>query len=476
MMTGMRFDVGRRPDADAVHQRLLVRRSYGMKKWAALLCMGTVTSALAQTPPPPLAAVLFENVRVFDGRSDRLLPAQNVLVVGNRIQAISVAPITPPAGSPLTRIAGGGRTLMPGLIDAHTHIALSTIPLAVGLSADPNYVQMRAVKAADEMLMRGFTAIREVAGNTFGLKRAIDEGHLRGPRIWPSGASISQTSGHGDYRSPWHDLPRADGTVHWTERTGHASLADGPDEVTRRVREQLMRGASHIKLMAGGGVASDFDPLDVTQYSEAEFAAAVRAAENWGTYVTVHAYTPDAIQVAIRAGVRSLEHGNLIDDATARLVAERGVWWCIQPFLDDEDAIQFARGSVNWLKQQTMTAGTDRAYELAKKHKVKTAFGTDTLFDAKLATRQGAQLAKLARWYPPAEVLKIATGNNGELLQLSGLRSPYPGKIGVVEPEALADLLLVDGDPIANLDLIKDPEKNFVVIMKDGKVYKQTLP
>jgi imidazolonepropionase-like amidohydrolase len=324
--------------------------------------------------------------------------------------------------------------------------------------------------------MRGFTAARDVAGNTFALKRAIDEGHLRGPRIWPSGGSVSQTSGHGDYRSPWHDLPRADGSLHWSERSGHTMIADGPDEVTRRVREQLMRGASHIKLHAGGGVASDFDPLDVTQYTEAEFVAAVRSAENWGTYVTVHAYTPRAMQAAVRAGVKSMEHGNLADDATAQLMAEKGVWWCLQPFLDDEDAIPFPRGSINWLKQQQMVGGTDRAYELAKKYKVKTAFGTDTLFDAKLATRQGAQLAKLVRWYPPAEVLKIATGNNGELLQLSGLRSPYPGRIGVVEPEALADLLLVDGDPIANIKLIEDPARNFVVIMKDGKVYKNTLP
>lgn len=442
---------------------------------AAALCLALPPAGAQAPQPPPPAAVLFENVRVFDGKSERLSAAQNVLVVGNKIVAVSAAPIVPPAGSALTRVPGGGRTLMPGLIDAHTHIVLSTVPLMASLTADPNYVQLRAVQAADDMLMRGFTSAREVAGNTFGLKRAIDEGHLRGPRIWPSGASISQTSGHGDYRNPWNDLPRADGTIHWSERTGHTALADGPDEVTRRVREQLMRGASHIKLHAGGGVASDFDPLDVTQYTEAEFTAAVRAAENWGTYVTVHAYTPRAITVAVNAGVKSLEHGNLIDDATAKLLADKGVWWCQQPFLDDEDAIPFPAGSANRLKQVQMTAGTDRAYELAKKHKVKVAFGTDTLFDAKLATRQGAQLAKLARWFTPAEVLRIGTSANGELLQLSGLRSPYPGKLGVIEPEALADLLLVDGDPIANLKLIEDPANNFLVIMKDGKLYKNTL-
>jgi imidazolonepropionase-like amidohydrolase len=430
----------------------------------------------AQPAQPPLpSVVLFENVRVFDGKSDRLSAAQNVLVVGNRIQTISAAPITPPAGSPLTRIVGNGRTLMPGLIDAHTHVTMAVVPQGVLLTSDPNYMQLRAVEAARDMLMRGFTAARDVGGNSFALKRAIDEGHLVGPRIWPSGAMVSQTSGHGDFRSPWHDLPSDGGSLHWSERIGVTAIADGPAEVTRRVREQLMRGASHIKLLAGGGVASDFDPLDVTQFSEDEIGAAVRAAENWGTYVTVHAYSPRAMQSAIRAGVKSMEHGNLADDDTAKLMAERGVWWCLQPFLDDQDAIPFPQGSANRLKQMMMTAGTDKAYELAKKYKIKTGFGTDTLFDAKLSTRQGAQLAKLVRWYTPADVLKIGTGNNGQLLQLSGLRSPYPGKLGVVESEALADLLLVDGDPIADIKLIEDPQKNFVVIMKDGKVFKNTL-
>ena len=243
----------------------------------------------------------------------------------------------------------------------------------------------------------------------------------------------------------------------------------------RRVREQLMRGASQIKLMAGGGVASDFDPLDVTQFTEDEMRAAVAAAANWGTYVTVHAYTPKAMQQAIRAGVMCIEHGQLADAATAKMMAEKGIWWSLQPFLDDEDAIPFPEGSANRKKQLEMMAGTDNAYNLAKQYKIKTAFGTDTLFDAKLASRQGAQLAKLTRWYAPAEVLAMATRANGELLVLSGRRTPYEGKLGVVEEGALADLLLVDGDPIANIKLIEDPRKNFLVIMKDGKIYKNAL-
>ena len=200
--------------------------------------------------------------------------------------------------------------------------------------------------------------------------------------------------------------------------------------------------------------------------------AAVEAAENWGTYVTVHAYTPRAMQPAIRAGVLCIEHGQLTDEATVKIMAEKGIWWSLQPFLDDE--VPFPEGSARRKGQIEISNGTDTAYRLAKKYKIKTAWGADTLFDEKGARRQGAQLSKLVRWYTPAEILKMATADNAELLALSGPRNPYPGKLGVVEEGALADLLLVDGDPIANIKLIEYPEKNFVVIMKDGVVYKNT--
>ncbi|WP_432331955.1 hypothetical protein RMR10_023015 [Agrobacterium rosae] len=186
----------------------------------------------------------------------------------------------------------------------------------------------------------------------------------------------------------------------------------------------------------------------------------------------MHAYTPKAVKQAIEAGVRCLEHDNLLDDATVSLLGEKNVWWCLQPFLDDQDATPFAEGSPNRRKQLEMFSGTDTAYALAKKHKIKTAWGTDTLFDAKAAARQGAQLTKLTRWYTPAEFLKMATGTNGQLLVLSALRSPYEGKLGVVEGGAMADLLLVDGDPISNIALIEDPAKNFLVIMKNGQFSK----
>jgi imidazolonepropionase-like amidohydrolase len=419
---------------------------------------------------PSTPEVLFRDVRVFDGKSASLSGRTAVLVRGNQIAAIGAGAVTSiPAA---TIIDGGGRTLMPGLIDAHVHIMFATIPQLAVLTGDIGFVNVAAAKAANDMLLRGFTSIRDLGGPVFGLKQAIDTGLAPGPRIWPSGAFISQTGGHGDFRLP-NDLPARPGDFTYSERVGAAAIADDPDTVRKRAREQLALGASQIKLMAGGGVTSNYDPLDVTQYTVAELRAAVEAAENWGTYVTVHAYTPRAVLQAIEAGVRCIDHGQLLDDATAKLMAEKGVWWSLQPFVDDKPS-PFPEGSANRRKQLEMFSGTDTAYALAKKYKVKTAWGTDTLFDAKAAATQGEQLAKMVRWYSPAEVLTMATSGNAELLALSGLRSPYEGRLGVVEAGALADLVLVDGDPIADIDLIADPAKNFVVIMKDGRIYKNT--
>jgi imidazolonepropionase-like amidohydrolase len=340
--------------------------------------------------------------------------------------------------------------------------------MQVAMAAGLDFLAILAADQARATLHRGFTSVRDMGGPSFGLKRAIDEGLTPGPRIWPSGAFISQTAGHGDFRLPY-EVPRAAGEpLSHIERVGVGVIADSPDEVRLRAREQLRMGASQLKLMAGGGVASMYDPLDVTQYTRAEIAAAVEAAENWGTYVTVHVYTPRGMRMAIEAGVRSIEHGQLADEATAELMAERGIWWSLQPFLDDEDANPQV-DPASRAKQLVMTAGTDAAYALAKKHGIRTAWGTDTLFDAGLAAKQGKQLAKMARWYSPAEVLRMVTADNAELLALSGARSPYPGRLGVVADGAIADLLLVAGDPLADLSIMADPV-NVKVVMKGGVI------
>jgi imidazolonepropionase-like amidohydrolase len=395
------------------------------------------------------------------------------LVRGNQIEKISSLPIATDRRGDAIIIDGADRTLMPGLIDAHTHVVMESISMTTALLSDMGYLNLVAARAAEGLLLQGFTSIRDMGGPIYSLKRAIDEGLINGPRIYPSGAMISQTGGHGDFLMPT-DVPRQiGGPLSYMERNNGSIVADGADQVLMRAREQLRNGASQLKLMAGGGVSSSYDPLDVAQYTEDEFRAAVSAAENWGTYVAVHAYTPRAIRAAVAAGVKCIEHGQLMDEATAKLLADKGIWLSLQPFLDDEDANP-AIGE-NRKKQLLMMNGTEAAYRLAKEYKVKLAFGTDTLFDAKLAEHRGRQLAKLVRWFTPPEVLTIATSTNAELLSLSGPRNPYPGKLGVVEEGALADLLLVDGNPLENIKLIEDPAKNFVVIMKNGKIYKNHL-
>src|SRR5215470_3296748 len=428
-------------------------------------------ATLAQSAEPA-TSILFENVRIFDGESDALSASMNVLVRGNRIEKISRDPIAADRANTRT-IPGDGRTLMPGLIDMHWHAMLVRPTVATLLAGDLGYLNLMAGAEAADTLMRGFTTVRDLGGPSFGLKRASDEGIVPGPRIYPSGAIITVTSGHGDFRQPF-ELPRALGnTQSRGEQTGAAMIADSADEVRVRAREQLLQGATQIKLTAGGGVASPHSPLDASTFTEAELRAAVEAAENWGTYVTVHAYTPVSIQRAIAAGVKCIEHGHLMDEPTARLIAEKGIWLSTQAF-PDEMADAFPEGSQERAKAFEVFAGTGKTLALAKKYSLKTAFGTDILFSQRLAQRQGELLVKFTRWYTPSETLGMATGTNGELLALSGKRNPYPGRLGVIEEGALADLLVVDGDPLANIKLIEDPAKNFLVIMKDGKIYKNT--
>jgi imidazolonepropionase-like amidohydrolase len=440
---------------------------------AILSCLPFLTTGVASAQQAATAVTLFSNVRVFDGKSTLLSAPTNVLVRGNLIERISQAPI-PVDRSATTRIIdGGGRTLMPGLTDAHWHATMVRLTPAAMLGSDVGYSTLIAGTEATATLMRGFTTVRDLGGPSFSLKRAIDEGVLPGPRIYPSGAVITVTSGHGDFRQPT-DLPRTlGGMLSRVEQLGGAMIADSPDEVRLRVREQLMLGASQIKLTAGGGVASPSSPLDASTFTEAELRAAVEAAENWGTYVSTHAYTPVSIQRSIAAGVKVIEHGHLMDDASARLIADKGIWLSTQPFVDLAGAA--ALPPANQARMRQVVTGTDNVYALAKKYKIKTAFGTDILFSPALAERQGNGIVDLTRWFTPAEALITATATNGELLRLSGLRNSYPGKLGVVEEGALADLLLVDGNPLENIKLVADPAKNFLIIMKDGTIYKNTL-
>ncbi|WP_209021298.1 metal-dependent hydrolase family protein [Paracoccus ravus] len=428
------------------------------------LTLGNAAGAQTET--------LFRDVRIFDGNGDALTPPTSVLVRGNQIAGIGEA-VT--AGAEATIIDGGGRVLMPGLIDAHWHTMLIRQTPEQMLFGDVGFVNLLAGVEATATLMRGFTTVRDMGGPSFGLKQAIDAGVVPGPRIWPSGAMITVTSGHGDFR-PLTDLPR-DGSrpLSRVEELGGALVADSPDLIRQRVREQLMLGASQIKLTAGGGVASPHSPLDVSTFTLEELKAAVEAASNWGTYVAVHAYTTEAVRRAIDAGVKVIEHAHLMDDETAKYMAEKDIWLSAQPIVPAFFGNMFPPGSSQAEKAEEVMTGTDNLYRMVKAHDIKTAFGTDVLFSEAMARRQGEMLASLKEWFTPAEILRQATSTNSEFLALSGLRSPYKGKLGVIEEAALADLLLVDGDPLTNIDLVADPERSFVLIMKDGQIYKNSL-
>lgn len=439
-----------------------------MKKLVAIILFFSSYLSIAQN-----SWILINNVQIFNGKDENTVSG-NVLIVDNLISKISTGPIMTNKSGNTKIIDGKGKFLMPGLIDAHTHIMMESLNIMELLNNDIEFITVNAVKSAEKDLMQGFTTFRDLSGPSFGLQKAIDKGLMIGPRIYPSGAMISQTSGHGDFLSV-NAVPRdATAGLDFTERFNFGILADGADEVLKRTREQLRLGATQIKLAAGGGVSSNYDPLDVSEFTEAEMKAAVDAAENWGTYVTVHAYTPRAIQTALRAGVRCIDHAQLIDEATAKMVADKKAWLSLQPFID-EGKSSFAEGSPNRIKQQTMMKGTDIAYNFAKKYNIKTAFGTDCLFQPEHSAKRAGDLTKLLKWYTPYEILKMATSTNAELLTMSGPRNPYPNKLGVIEEGAYADMLLVDGNPLKNLTILEDFDKSLLMIIKDGKIYKNTI-
>jgi imidazolonepropionase-like amidohydrolase len=370
-------------------------------------------------------------------------------------------------------IDGGGRTLLPGLIDAHVHLFMngSTQEEMLGNFETPEKLHDVAAKQAEKMLMRGFTTVRDVGGPVFDLKKRIDSGKSVGPRIYPSGAMVSQTSGHGDTRLPDEKSRRFFGKPSKGELLGVNFIADGRADVLTAVRENLRFGASQIKVMAGGGAATLYDPLDVTQYTLDELKAAVEAADDWGTYVTVHAYTPKAVRRAVEAGVLCIEHGQLLDESTIKFLGEKGIWLSLQAL----DPAPLSASQLIREKKQLVVDGTDLAYRMAKKYKLKLAWGTDLMFDPKRAENQSTDILKLEKWFSPAETLKMLTHDNAQLLALSGKRNPYPGKLGVIEEGAFADLLLVDGNPLQSIKLIADDGKSFAVIVKDGIVVKNSV-
>ena len=367
---------------------------------------------------------LLTNLRFFDGSTLAMQTGRDILIDGGRIVALPAAGTGPEDADV---IDCGGRAVTPGLIDCHWHATLVSVSQVAALTQDIAFVHLVAGQEAGATLMRGFTTVRDTGGPVFGLKMAIDRGVVTGPRIFPSGAMISQTSGHGDFRL-LSTLPRADGDLDYTETTGLAAIADGEVEVLRRTREQLMKGASQIKIMAGGGVTSIYDPLDTAQYFEEEMRAAVRAAADWGTYVCAHVYTPEGIQRSLRAGVKSIEHGQLADLESVRMMRDEGAWWSIQPFLQDEDSNPRSN-PIQQQKAEEVARGTVQAFEMGRSEGVNMAFGTDILLNPGASRSQGRQLAKLTRFMSPLETLRMATAMPVSFWRCRGRAIPMPGAL-----------------------------------------------
>jgi len=445
----------------------------GLKIIASLLLTLAFCAPAMAGDAAPESAVLITNANIFDGQNEKLAQGMSVLIEGNMITKIAKS-IQAPDGA--TVIDGGGRTLMPGLIDDHMHLTYSNIPFSKLMTEDLAYISIVGLQSAEATLMRGFTTIRDVGGNTFSIKKLIDAGEYAGPRIYPSGPPISQTSGHYDGRGT-NDTPQnPSDPLPYVEKNYIFMVADGVPEVMKRTREILRKGASQIKIAAGGGVSSPFDPVDVAEYTYEEIKAIVDVAETWNTYVCAHVFTDEAVQTSLRAGVKSIEHGFLIEKKeTMQMIKDNDAWLSIEPLLNDEDADKFDN-PFSTQKYIEVTKGTDRVYKMGKEMGVNMAFGTDILFNAEAAEKEGKFLAKLSRWFTPYEALKMATSENAKLLGLCGPRNPYQaGPLGVIKEGAYADLILVEGNPLEDLGLVADPHKNFVLIMKDGKIYKNTI-
>ena len=416
---------------------------------------------------------LFTNVHVFDGVNADRIENASVLVVGNLIKIVSTDPFKAEGA---THIDGGGRTLMPGMIDGHAHLGIA-LPPPVHANNHWAYSGAAMVVEAEKMLMRGFTTVRDAGGPVYGLAKAIDEGMIPGPRIYPSGHFIGQTSGHGDFRG-YNDAPLRDRDYRSFFEREWSFIADGKADVRAYAREALRLGATQLKLMAGGGASSPWDPLDTTQYSVEEMRAAVEAAEDWGTYVMVHVYHDRAVMRALEAGVKSIDHGAMIEnDETMIAIKEAGAIFNPQTFIFSPPEELVAVGDpATYAKGAPLREGLGRSMELAKKHGVKIAFGVDSFGSPEMHAFQNRELVHRLPWFTPAEILKQATSNTAELIAMSGPRNPYKdGPLGVIQEGAYADILLVDGNPLENIKVLTDPAGNINLIMKDGVVFKNQL-
>lgn len=454
---------------------------------AALLLL-LVGTAFTQDKLPP--QTLFTNVHVWDGTSDGITRRINVLVENNLIKKIRAD--ASDAHAEAVVIDAPGKILMPGLIDSHVHFNLTGLftTLAGGQAAAWDQIGAQAAANARDHLMDGFTTVRDTCGMGNGLQQLIDRGTVVGPRIYPSGACISPTSGHGEWRA--HDQRYPNAEPSFLEKLSVIQLVDSPDEMTAATRRNLSHGASQIKLTAGGGVSSTLDPLYSVGFSVAEMRAAVVAAEFFDTYVLTHAYNDRTVRMSIEAGVKVIEHGQMVTEDTVKLMVDKGIYWSVNLAGMDPDLLthpNFATGPVR-AKVETFHEGSKDMVRLIKKHKPKIVFNVDTVLSTMHQARAQRDFEKFlfSEWFGNHALLVAMTSTPGEMARLTGKRNPYPdAKLGVIEEGAYADILIVDGNPLDDVTAIGANEKWFDapprdegvetirLIMKDGMIYKNTL-
>ncbi|HMK79781.1 MAG TPA: amidohydrolase family protein [Xanthobacteraceae bacterium] len=407
--------------------------------------------------------LLFRNFQLLEPEFGELRGGYELLVEGDKVKELSEKPIK--AGQ-ADVVDCGGRTLMPGLVDSHVHVTLSEVNIRFLEAIPLTLMTARAARLMLGMLNRGFTSVRDTGGADWGLKAAVDQGEIPGPRLYIAGAAIGPTGGHSDPRRRTDFGMRC----HCCDamRFGMRQ-SDGVSEMLKSVREQMRQGADHIKIMMSGGVASPYDPLDSLQFSPAEIAAAVEEAHAFGRYVCAHAYTPEAITRAAHGGVRVIEHANLIDDKTAKLMAEKGMFVVanlVAYYAMKERAAEYGMGSDMLAKNDLVIDGGLRSLEICKRAGVPVGYGTDLL--GALQVEQSREFAIRAQVLSPLEIVRAATTIGARIVR-------QEGKIGTLKAGAYADLLLIDGDPLKNLGVLQEQGKYLAAIMKGGKFHKNTL-
>jgi imidazolonepropionase-like amidohydrolase len=411
-----------------------------------------------------MGQILFKNANLLDPHAEALQGGMLVLVEDELIREVSAKPIKAPNAAV---IDCGGRTLMPGLIDCHVHVLLSEVNIR-HLEAIPlTLMTVRAAALMRAMIDRGFTTVRDTGGADWGLRDGVAQGLLPGPRMFIAGRALGPTGGHSDARrrTDVHDE-----TCHCCNAMRFClEIADGADAVRAAVREQLRQGVDQVKIMVSGGVATPYDPLDSRQFSLAEIAAAVEEARAFGRYAQAHAYTPDAITRAVSQGVRTIEHGNLIDEASARLMREKGAYLVanlVAYYAMKERAREFGMTADMLAKNDLVIDGGLRSLEICKRHGIKVGYGSDLL--GQLQVDQSREFLLRREVLSPIEIIRQATLVGAEIVRM-------PEKLGVVKPGAFADLLVVDGDPVRNLEVLTGQGEYMSVIMKAGRFHKNRL-